>query len=54
LKINVGLLSGTYLLKLAVQKSPKGRKPGSSCHRLHFDDAPVDNTEELEQTLQEY
>jgi hypothetical protein len=41
--------SQEYILReLAVHKHPRGRKPSTPCHILHFDDPPVHNTEEVE------
>jgi hypothetical protein len=41
------------LRELAVQKYTRGRKPSTTRYILHFDNAPVHNTEEGEQILQE-
>jgi hypothetical protein len=41
------------LREVAVQNHSRGRKPSTSRYILHFDNAPVHNTEEIEQALQE-
>jgi histone-lysine N-methyltransferase SETMAR len=40
------------LRELAVQKYPRGRKPSSPHHILHFKNMPVHNTEEIKRTHQ--
>jgi ribulose bisphosphate carboxylase small subunit len=41
------------LRELAVQKHARGRKSSTACYTLHFDEAPLHNTEEVQQTFQE-